>query len=156
MHDTGAVRFVEGIGDVATVLQSQVERKRSFAKTIEKRFPFDELHHHEIDTVFTADIVERTDVRVVQARNRASFLLEPLAKLGTLREMRRKHLDGDAAIEAGVFGLVDLPHAAGANGLDNFIRTETGARRKSHGLPVAMVRERRRGIKWSCGLPSRR
>ena len=59
---------------------------------------------------------------MVQAGDRMRLALEALV------ERRQAFLDGDDTIEAGIARLVDLAHAAGANRLDDFVRTEPGAR----------------------------
>jgi len=38
--------------------------------------------------------------------------------------MRGQNLDGDAAIQAGIAGTVDLTHAAGAEGRNYLVRSE--------------------------------
>jgi hypothetical protein len=58
---------------------------------------------------------------MVQAGNCMGLTLEALV------ERRQGLLDSDDAIEAGIARLVDLTHAAGADQLDNLVRTEHGA-----------------------------
>ena len=48
--------------------------------------------------------------------------------LEALVERRQAFLDGDDAIEAGIARLVDFAHAAGADRLDDLVRTEPGTR----------------------------
>ena len=62
-----------------------------------------------------ADVVERADVRMAQLRDRLRFALEPCCPRDRPRDARQD-LDGDRAIQAGVARLVDLAHAAGADG----------------------------------------
>ena len=47
--------------------------------------------------------------------------------------MLGEHLDGDRAVQAGVAGFVDLTHPPSAEGGDDLIRSERGARREGHG-----------------------
>ncbi len=79
--------------------------------------------------VLLADVVERADVRMVELRDRAGFAVEPLAELRISGEGFGQDLDGDDAIEARVAGLVDLAHAAGAEGGEDLVRAEARARR---------------------------
>jgi len=72
--------------------------------------------------------VQRADVRVVQCRGGARFLFEAAATVGMGREIRRKHFDRDRATQTGVAGLVDLPHAAGADERLDLVRPEKRAR----------------------------
>ncbi len=41
--------------------------------------------------------------------------------------MLGEHLDGDGAVQAGVTGFVDLPHAARADGREDLVGAERGA-----------------------------
>ena len=68
----------------------------------------------------------------LHAQNLALKPLEPLAQIRIVRHVRRQHLDGDGAVQAGVTGFVDLTHAARAEGGDNFIRAQAGRRAEGH------------------------
>ena len=81
------------------------------------------------DAVLFADVVQRADVRVVQAGDGLRFALEALLHLGVVGEVRRQDLDRDRAVQPRVGGLVDLAHAAGAEGAGDFVRTEARAGR---------------------------
>ena len=56
------------------------------------------------DQVIGTDIVELTDIRVIQSRNGAHLPLKPL------RELRTRNLDGNQPVQARVARLVDLAH----------------------------------------------
>lgn len=80
------------------------------------------LNYEEVHSVFTADVIQRADVRVVQTRHSACLLFEALSQLDVRRHMFREHFDRDNAIEPGGRGLVDLTHPAFAKfllGLDS-------------------------------------
>ena len=74
--------------------------------------------------VVLAHIVERTDVCVVQARDRARLACEPLVAIAIRGEMRRQHFDGDDAIEPGIERLVDFAHPSRAEQRSNFVDAE--------------------------------
>ena len=76
--------------------------------------------------------MKRADVRMVQAGDRLGFPLEPLAQIGVVSGMRQEHLDGDGAVEAGVAGLVDLPHASCTKGRLDLVGAERGAGLQGH------------------------
>ena len=86
--------------------------------------PVEILHDQEVDLTFPANVEERADVRVVQGGDRAGLTLEPLLQIRITRDMRGQHLDGDGAVQAGVGGLVDLPHAPFANAGGDVVRAE--------------------------------
>ena len=74
-----------------------------------------------------ANVMQRADVGMVQARDGPSLAIEALPGVRTAGEMLGQDLDGDGAIEPRVAGAVDLSHAARTEcGLD-FVGTEFGA-----------------------------
>jgi hypothetical protein len=89
-------------------------------------------------------------IRVIQRSDGPGFPLEPLAERGVSREVRGQDLDGDRALESRVPRLVDLAHAAGAGGGDDFVGTEPGTRAfwriLQDVLPVRLRQRRRRPV----------
>ena len=71
-------------------------------KRTSKRSSVDQLH----DEVVGTDIIEMTNVRVVQRSDDARFLSEPLAKLAGA------DFDRDRAVEACIRGAVDGAHTS--------------------------------------------
>ena len=76
------------------------------------------------------DVVQRANVRMVQRRDALGLPFKPFAKLRIERQHRRQHLDRDGALEPGVARFVDLAHAARADRLNDFVRTELRAGRE--------------------------
>ena len=64
--------------------------------------------------------------------NRAGLLLEPGTEVRVYGDVRRQHLDGDAAFEPRVARLVYLPHAARTEEADELIRSEASAEGQGH------------------------
>ena len=92
------------------------------------------------------DVVERADVRMIERGDALRFALEARPELGIGREGGRQHLDGDGALEAGVAGLVDLAHAAGADGADDLVRSEARAGGQGHGEGASLMQSRASGV----------
>jgi hypothetical protein len=102
---------------------------------LRERLALDQLHHQIVGLTLAADVVERADVRVVEARDRARLALEAGADLGVVDEVRRKHLDRDFAAEPRIARAIDLAHAAGAERGEDFVGTEAsrgGERHERH------------------------
>ena len=78
------------------------------------------------------DVEERADVRVVQRGDGAGLALEPLLQIGIGGDVLGEDPDGDGAIQAGVAGLIDLPHPARAEGGLDLVGAERGAWIESH------------------------
>jgi hypothetical protein len=98
-----------------------------------------------------ANVMERADVRMIQAGNRFGFALETLAQFSTIGKMRGQHFDGDDSVQTGIFGAVNLTHPSGANTGEDFVRAQTFAREDGHGLlltwnPHSILRESLTGL----------
>ena len=117
VQDALRVRGVQRVGHLRGDLQHLTQRHR----TVQRR-PVDVFH----DEIPGPDVVEHADVRVVQRGDGASLLLEALA----VRAI--ECFDRDRAAETGVGRLVDLAHAAGADGRDDLVRTKPVTWRKGH------------------------
>ena len=111
MQDALAVRGFERVDDVDGGAEGLLERQR----TADGR-ALEVLHHQVVRT----DVVEDADVRMVQRRDGARFLVKTRAVTAVER------LDGHRPAQARVDGLVDLAHATRAQRGHDFIRTETG------------------------------
>ena len=101
--------------------------KRPFSSRVAKRLAFEVLHHQEVDTVLTPNVVQRADVRMIQSSDGARFALKSLAHVRIGCDMRGQHFDRHRATKTGVVGSVDLSHAACTEWRDDFVRPETSA-----------------------------
>ena len=117
MSDAFLVRGVERIANLRGVLQRLIDRQRPL-----ERRALDVLHHQ----VIRADIVERTNVGMIQRRDGVGFALETLAELGV------GNFDRDVAIQARVVRLVHFSHSALADGRKDFIGAEFVAGGERH------------------------
>ena len=82
--------------------------------------------------VVGADVVHGEDVGVVQDRGRTGFLLEAAQSNGIAGPQRRQHLDRDIAVEPRIARPVDVPHASGAEGREDLVRTEAASGHNTH------------------------
>jgi Berberine and berberine like len=83
--------------------------------------------------VVGANVVDLTNVWMVQRGNRASFLVKPVQAIRVVGKRPRQHLDGDVASEPGVARPVHFAHAAGADLGGDLIRAEASACCQGHG-----------------------
>ena len=147
MRDAGMMRGVERIEDLDADPKRRVERQRPSLQTRGECFAV-EIRHHEIRrSLVRADVVQGTDVRMVDSRDDARFAVEALAYAGIDGQRRGQNLDGDGAIQAGVGRLVDLPHPAGANQRHDLVGAETRTRIEGHSAARRIIASRllRRG-----------
>ena len=84
------------------------------------------------DEVARSDIVEPADVRMVQPRNRAGFLLEPSESIAIARERLGQDFDRHVAAEPSIASAIHLAHTSRAYRRDDFVRAKASAKRKCH------------------------
>ena len=66
------------------------------------------------------------------SRNHFGLVLEPLAEIGIVGDMRQEHLDGDRTVQAGITGLIDFSHSACTQRRENLVRPELRTSLKRH------------------------
>ncbi len=81
------------------------------------------------------DVMQHTDVRVIQARDGFRFTLEALFANWIRRELRGKNFDRYRAIEPRITGPIHFAHPARAKRSGNFIWAKFGAWREGHNWP---------------------
>ena len=90
------------------------------------------LHDEEIDSVLVTNVVERADMRMIEAGDRLRFALEPRPLGGIRRAPRREHLDGDGPIQPSIDGAIHVAHAATAEQIADFVPAQGSAGRNGH------------------------
>ena len=123
MEDALLMSDMEGIGDLQGQPRGVLRRQRP-----PQRRPLQELQHE----IPRPDVVDLTDVRVVQRRDGARLLLEASDAVGVGITPRRQYLDGDVAAEARVVRAVDLAHSAPAEERHDVVRAEARPGRQGH------------------------
>ena len=88
----------------------------------------------ETNSILVSDVVQRADVRMIQACDGARLALKPFAQSDCYQLARgvRENLDGDGTVQASVAGLVDLAHATRTKLLANLVGTEPCADSQTH------------------------
>ena len=127
MDQSLPVRLVERIGKRDGDRQELAHRQRAAQQPLGERLALEQLHDQEVNAVLGADVVERADVRVLEARDRSGFSRQPLAPLGVLVEVLGQHLDRDLAVESGIAGAVDLAHTPGPEEPHDLVGSEPTA-----------------------------
>jgi hypothetical protein len=117
MKDAALVRRLQRARDLQRKAYRLINRHRAM-----QWLTLDILEHE----IALTDVVDLTDVRVVQCSNRPGLMLEATQPVGISGEHRRKNLDRHIAPEARVACPIHLAHAARADLSANFIRAESG------------------------------
>src|ERR1019366_4069709 len=79
------------------------------------------LHHHEFGIAFGDGVVNGVGTGVIQAGRGLGFLQEAAAALGVAGFRGGQHLEGYRAIQPGIQGFIDFPHASRAQFLEQLI-----------------------------------
>ena len=93
----------------------------------------DQPHGDVEAAVDLADVVDRHDVGVVEARCGAGFAAEPLVEVGVFGEVGEQHLQRHHAVDGGVVGAPHLAHTATAQQLNQLVAAKW---RPFHGLTI--------------------
>src|SRR5258708_37466004 len=86
-----------------------------------QRSAIDKLHGDEVHTVTLADFMDGSDVRMIERRRGCRFLFEAPYSILIRREVSRKNLQRDLAVQARVLGQINFAHAARADLRDDFV-----------------------------------
>src|SRR5262245_49316356 len=127
MADSGLMRTSQPVRDLGGQREETLVRKRTLREQIAQGLSVDELHGNEGDGVLPPDVMDRDDIRVVESRGGASFLLEAEETFTIDREFLGQDLDRDLAGELGVARAIDLAHSSSAERRENLVDTEPGA-----------------------------
>jgi hypothetical protein len=138
MDDAGAVRAVERIGDLDGDLERVAERQTRTAglrrprESVGQRLAIQVLHDEIRGAPVVADVVERTNVRMRELRDRARLTIESLTKARIAGKGLGKNLDRHLAIQTGIARPIHLAHATSAERAADLVRAKSGARRETH------------------------
>jgi hypothetical protein len=137
MHDVPLMGRGQRSGDLDSVPErlGQGKGRAGSGQARGQRLALDVLHHQEIDGVVSTDVVEVTDVRVVESGDRARLPFEAQTRLRVGDSIGRNHFDRDGAIEPGIPRAVDLTHPAAAETLVDFVGTEARPGADRHRRP---------------------
>ncbi len=122
VDDASVVRGREGVCDLRRQADGFGERDRAFLDALGEGRTLHQLH----DQVVRSDVVQLTDVGMVQRGDGPRLAFE------TLAETLSGDLEGHIAAKAGIAGAIDFTHAARADGRHDFVRAEFGACPKRH------------------------
>ena len=108
MCDARAMRVIERARDLGRENEPFGKLQSAFLESRRQGFPFQVLHDEKRGALLLADVIERTDVGMIELGDDARLAIEPLAELRVGRKRRRQYFDCDCAIESGVARFVDF------------------------------------------------
>ena len=119
MHNATRMSCVERISDINSRCHEQIEFKRLAADQMLQGFAFEVLHHDEGATVVLTNVVNRANVRMIQAGRRLCFAAEAAEQVLVSSDIFWKKFERNEAAQAGVFGLENHPHSAAPKFFDH-------------------------------------
>jgi hypothetical protein len=132
--DAIAVRFIESAGNLRAEREHLRRGERSFLQALRQRLAFEEFHDDEIHAVLLADVVQRADVRMIEAGNDFGFAFETLAAGSIVGEFVGENLDGYNTLQTRIACLIHLAHAARAERREDLIGTKPEAVGQGHAI----------------------
>src|SRR5215469_936855 len=112
VDDAFRVRSVKPLSHLYRNLQRRLQFQRATGNHVFQSFAFQIFHGNEGSAVFLPDVVNRTDVGMIQSGRRLGFSPESFHRLPVVRQLFGKEFEGDKTAEASVLGLVDDSHPA--------------------------------------------
>ena len=112
MDDVAGVGFDERVHDLEPDIDGITQRQRSSPDARRQHLALDVLHDEEVGALVLADVVDGGDVRRAQRRRGARLGQKSRAALLVVLRLGRQELERHLTTEPGVFGEVDLAHAA--------------------------------------------
>ena len=140
MNDAMVVGGFERLGNLSGDWQRFVEWNSALRDPIGKGRPLDELEHQRLYAAAVFKSVNCGNVRVIQRGQYLRFAFEAGEPIRIEREQFRQDLQRDVAIQPRIPGTIDLAHASGAEGGEDFIRPETCACGQGHGNGRRIIR----------------
>ena len=127
VHDPGGVSSGERIGHLCDQASDLGHRQWSAGKASGERFALVMRHRDERLAGEVADLVDRSDVRVIERAGRARLPQQAGSGVGMAGGLRREELERDPALEVRVFGQIHRPHPAGADVAEDPVVGDGGA-----------------------------
>ena len=127
MDDSGLVRPREPVGDLDGELEEPLHGERAGGEQLAERLALDELHRDVGQRARGADLIDRDDVRMVERRHRARFLLESPDAIRLGGQRLGQDLQRHVPVEPSIVGAIDLTHPAGAQVAAHLVVAEVPA-----------------------------
>ena len=132
MDDAFLVRRRQPLRDLHAVIDHAPHRQRTVLQRIAQRAAFQQLAHQVGRAVERAELEDREDVGMVERRGRLRLLLEAAQPVRRLRNIGRKNLDGDVALEHAVARAIHLAHSTGTERAENLVLPQFRSRCHRH------------------------
>ena len=121
MNDVLLVCRVERVGNFDPERDEHFKCDRAMRNELFECGALQEFHRNESLAILLADVVNRTDVRMIERGGGLRFALEAGERARIVADIFGEEFQSDVAVEAIVFGFVHNAHAAGAQAFENAV-----------------------------------
>jgi hypothetical protein len=122
VDDAVTVRVIERVGHLSGNTQQLTDRQRATHQAMFQRLALDALEHEKRQPLVVAYVVQRTNMRMPQRRERPRLAIEPLSAGGALGNVRRQHFDCNGSVETQVDRSIHFSHRAPTEERDDLVR----------------------------------
>ena len=119
VDDAFCVGCVKSVGDLDAQRKQSFNLQRSPRNVMLQRHAVEKLHGNKGLPVLVINLVDGTDVRMIQCRRSLRFAAEAGQCLRVLGYFIWQELKGNKASESGVLGLIDHAHTTAAQLVDD-------------------------------------
>ena len=112
VHNSFAMRRIEGHHDGNGKLQQPLRRKGPSANLVTQRAPLQQFHGQVRMAVELIHSIDGADIRMTQCRRGPRFPLESFARAHIPLQIRAQELQGCFASQAGIHGSIHHAHPA--------------------------------------------
>ncbi len=135
MDQSLAVGRLQRARDLAGDFKGLSSFESAFFQAVFERFALEVLHYDVVDIVLVTDVVQHTDVGMIEAGDDFCLTLESRSGLGIDSRMCGQYLDGDDPVEPRIPGAIHLAHSPASGSRFDFIGTELMTIGKCHIIP---------------------
>src|SRR5262245_15814317 len=125
MNDTLLVSSFEGFTDVPANMENLFNRNRTTLNALSESLAFDQLEHEKSCTFRFLEIVDRSDIGVVQGCENFGLSLKPAHPICVARELIGQDFDRNVALQFRIARTIHLTHSALTEKGRNFERTKS-------------------------------
>src|ERR1700722_20210721 len=115
MDNPVLVRCGQGVGELGTALEDFVRGEAGPSQLFAPGAAFHVLIDNKAPLALLDKVIHSGDTWMTQGRSCAGFSCEPMAQLGVVSRIGRKHLQGNETIQAGVIGAQNDSHTTTSN-----------------------------------------
>src|SRR5262249_17963539 len=115
MHYAGSVRSIQSVGYANRNFEQPLHFERQAADSLPQRLAFQQFHCDKVTAFMFADVVDRTNVRMIQRSRGPRFELESFDSARIAADIFGQKFQRNPASEPHIFSSIDDTHTACTN-----------------------------------------